>query len=81
MIEVTRRNGYLIAKALAYAIATIDGLPYEKQEVSNRDDMIALLTQLVPKDRDLAKLADGIEIHTGRRPNLVNHKMILPEDA
>jgi vacuolar-type H+-ATPase subunit D/Vma8 len=80
MVEATGRNSHLIAKALAYAIATIDGLPYEKQEVSDRDDMIALLIQLTPKDRDLAKLADGVEKHTGRRPNLIDHK-ILPKDA
>jgi hypothetical protein len=67
-----------IAKALAYAIAAIDGLPYEKQEVSDRDEMVALLLEIAPKDRDLAILDDGVEQHLGRRPNLINHK-IMPQ--
>ena len=40
---LTGRDGYIIAKALAYAIAVIDRLPPELQERSVQDDMRQLL--------------------------------------
>ena len=40
---LTGRDGYIIAKALAYAIAVIDRLPPELQERSDQDDMRQLL--------------------------------------
>ena len=46
--SVTGRDGYIMAKALAYAIACIDGLPEERREVSNRCDMVALLFSTPP---------------------------------
>ena len=40
---LTGRDGYIIAKALAYAIAVIDHLPPELRERSEQDDMRQLL--------------------------------------
>lgn len=50
---VTGRDGYILAKALAYAINTIDGLPICQQEGSDRDDMMAILLTLVPSPAEL----------------------------
>jgi hypothetical protein len=41
--EVTGRDNYIIFKALAYAIATIQSLPERYQEWSDMCDMCALL--------------------------------------
>lgn len=43
MKDITGRDGYIVRKALAYAITAIDGLPVEWREESDRDDMAALL--------------------------------------
>ena len=42
-MNVTGRDGYIVAKALAYAILTIESLPEERQEYSDCLDMRALL--------------------------------------
>lgn len=41
--SVTGRDGYIIAKALAYAIARIQSLPDDRQEYGDMLDMCALL--------------------------------------
>lgn len=41
--DVTGRDGYIMRKALAYAITAIDALPQEWQEESDRKDMADLL--------------------------------------
>jgi hypothetical protein len=43
MSNITGRDGYIMCKALAYAIATIPYLPKAFQESSDRDDMLELL--------------------------------------
>ena len=43
MANVTGRDGYIVRKALAYAISVISALPEERQEESDRDDMEKLL--------------------------------------
>jgi hypothetical protein len=43
--SITGRDGYIIAQALAYAIEAIAMLPEERQEASNREDMLAILTR------------------------------------
>ena len=48
MMEITGRDSYIIVKALAYAIEAIDRLPFDAQERSDREDMIALLERLAP---------------------------------
>jgi hypothetical protein len=57
MTEITGRDGYIIAKALAYAIEAIGRLPEEAQEASDREDMIALLNHHSPKDADRERKA------------------------
>jgi hypothetical protein len=44
--DVTGRDGYIIAKALAYAISVIDALPQGRQEGSDREDMARLLAAM-----------------------------------
>ena len=41
--SITGRDGFIIAKALAYAIVAIDQLPEKRQEYSDQQDMRALL--------------------------------------
>jgi hypothetical protein len=41
--SVTGRDGYLVLQALAYAITTIEGLPEDRQEYSNKEQMKRLL--------------------------------------
>ena len=45
--SVTGRDGYIITKALAYAVEAIAMLPEERQEASDRADMLALLINAV----------------------------------
>jgi hypothetical protein len=71
---VTHRDGYIIAKALAYAIATIDSLPEKRQERSDRDDMVAILCALYPDPSGREDFARGVEAHTGRLPDLTDWK-------
>jgi hypothetical protein len=42
--SITGRDGYIMCKALAYAIETIERLPTRWQEWSDKEDMKALLT-------------------------------------
>lgn len=44
--SVTGRDGYIIRKALAYAIETIERLPERWQEWSDKEDMKTLLAAL-----------------------------------
>jgi hypothetical protein len=46
--SITGRDGYIIAKALAYAIEAIGALPGEYQERSDREDMKAILSFVCP---------------------------------
>ena len=72
--SVTGRDGYIMAKALAYAIAYIDSLPEEKREASDRNDMVALLNDNVPDPTEREWLARGVEAHTGVLPDLTDWK-------
>ena len=73
-LSLTGRDGYIVAKALAYAIAFIDSLPEAKREVSDRDDMVALLVDNVPDPTEREWLARGVEAHTGVLPDLTDWK-------
>jgi CelD/BcsL family acetyltransferase involved in cellulose biosynthesis len=48
-MNVTGRDGYILAQALAFAIEVIDRLPEEWRPRSNRDDMLRLLEAMQPK--------------------------------
>ena len=67
---LTTRNTDFIAKALAYAIGAIDALPPGKGELSDRDDMAAILHHLLPNQSDRLNEAKNVEHHTGFRPDL-----------
>jgi hypothetical protein len=43
MTDITGRDGFIICKALAYAIETIERLPEQWQEWSDKEDMKRLL--------------------------------------
>jgi hypothetical protein len=51
-MNVTGRDGYILAKALAFAIEVIDRLPEEWRPRSDRDDMLRLLEAIQPKAQD-----------------------------
>jgi hypothetical protein len=42
----TTRDRYILCNALAYAIITIERLPIEQREASDREDMILMLEHL-----------------------------------
>lgn len=59
-IELTGRQEYLIKKALAIAIGTIDRAADRHQPASDREDMRALLEALAPSDLELETLANSV---------------------
>ena len=78
--SVTGRDGLIVAKALAYAIAFMDSLPEEKLERSDRDDMVALLHAAVSDPDQRERLARGVEVHTGVLPDLTDRKVGGPPE-
>lgn len=66
------RGNLVIAKALAYAMHTIDQLPTEKQEWSDRQDMAFILNNALGQFADLA--AKAVEHHTGKALDMTDHK-------
>ena len=73
--DVTGRDGYIMAKALCYAIAFIDSLPIEIRENFDRDDMVAILVETVPDGAKRELLARDVEAHTGILPDFTNWKI------
>ena len=63
MDNVTGRDGYIITKALAYAIEAISSLPAAWQENGDQNDMKRLLESLVPNDTQLQHLLRGVRAH------------------
>jgi hypothetical protein len=60
---VTGRDGYIVAQALTYAIAIIaSSLPEERQEASNREDMIRLLESMC-RPPMIHCLTEGVRWH------------------
>jgi hypothetical protein len=78
--SVTGRDGLIVAKALAYAIAFIDSLPEEKQERSDRADMVALLHAAVSDPVQRERLARSVEANTGVLPDLTDWKAGDPSE-
>lgn len=54
--DVTRRDAYIIGRALTCAIFFIDRLPPEQRPLSDQKDMKALLDDMMEHDDDLALL-------------------------
>ncbi len=73
MNDITGHDNYIIAKALCYAIAFIDSLPIETREISDRDDMVAILIETVPEVRREI-LAREIEAYTDILPDFTDWK-------
>lgn len=71
------RGTYIVAKALAYAIAAIDALPREKQEASDRDDMVHILTQTKAFGQFKDIVVRDVAHHMGRAPDMTDHKTEL----
>lgn len=63
MDGITGRDGYIIAKALAYAIETIERLPDEWQEFSDKEDMKMLFDGLVNNETAAEAIANGVRHH------------------
>jgi hypothetical protein len=50
MNNVTGRDAFIVAQALAYAAEAIDRLPLERRQQSHRADMLRLLHHIAPND-------------------------------
>ena len=74
--SVTGRDDYLIAKALLYAITFIESLPEQQRELSDRDDMVALLNHVVPAAVEREELVRSLEQRTGFLPDIARLKSI-----
>lgn len=48
--NVTGRDAFIVAQALAYAAEAIDRLPLERRQQSHRVDMLRLLDHIAPDD-------------------------------
>lgn len=66
--SITGRDGFIVNKALLYAIAHIQSLPEERQEWSDMRDMCAIL-KAYDSPFTLPTLMN-VEHHTGLVPNL-----------
>jgi len=73
--SVTGRDGYIIAKALLYAVTFIDSLPKGRGEISDRDDMVALLCDRVRDEKAREQLAQDVERKTGILPDITDWKV------
>ena len=58
MTDVTGRDDYIIAKALAYAITAIEVLPFRDSEWSDQQDMKKLFDHIVTGDGERARLIE-----------------------
>jgi hypothetical protein len=67
-MNVTGRDGFIMAKALAYAITTIDRLPRVRQEGSDRDDMRDLLCAMVPGEAQRSEIMLSAQRHVCFEP-------------
>lgn len=76
--NITGRDRYIICKALAYAIASIDAQVPAQRELSERADMVKLfhalcagpeMRKLIPRDVDEPIRLD-VEVHTPNFPDL-----------
>jgi hypothetical protein len=67
-MNATDRDGFIMAKALAYAITTIDSLPRVRQEGSDRDDMLDLLSAMVPDEAQRREIMLSARRHMGFEP-------------
>jgi hypothetical protein len=67
----------VLAKALAYAIAFIDGLPQDQREEQedDRSDMVHVLSLMIPCDVERERLAVEAERTVGRLPDLTDWKL------
>lgn len=74
--EMMDLDGRVLAKALACAIALIDGLPDQlrKREASDRDDMVYLMNVVVPDAAERERYAIEAERITGTLPDLTDWK-------
>lgn len=58
--DVTGRDRYITALALAYAIVTIERLPKPYQARGDLDDMFLLLANVMPDERTRAIIEDEV---------------------
>lgn len=58
--DLTGRYEYLIKKALAIAIGTIDRAADKNKPASDREDMRAMLEGMAPSDTELEMLANSV---------------------
>jgi hypothetical protein len=62
----------LPARVALYALVLLDGLPEGLQRHEERDDIVALIWQLVPDPVQREALAQEVEVVTGTLPDLTD---------
>lgn len=74
--ELIGMDGRALAKALAVAIACIDGLPDHRREreAADRDDMVYLLNVMVLNAAERERFSIEAERITGQLPDLTDWK-------
>jgi hypothetical protein len=71
MNNVTGRDAFIVAQALAYAAEAIDRLPLERRQQSHRADMLRLLDHIAPGDAanyfraEAYRVIGGVDMSSG----------------
>jgi NAD(P)-dependent dehydrogenase (short-subunit alcohol dehydrogenase family) len=66
-------DGYVLARALVYAVASIDGVPEERRTkavADDRDDMVHILNLMITDPAEREQMAAEVEAVTGRLADL-----------
>jgi hypothetical protein len=69
---MTDLDSIVLARALVYAVTTIDNLPEEKRVRGERDDMVHLLNLMIQDPVQREELAAEVEKVTGRLADLTD---------
>ena len=72
--EITGHDDYIIAQALWLGVKSIDRMPKEYRQVSNRDDMLRILTTRYPGHLRMEKQTDlfAVAMRNGFQPEDVD---------
>jgi hypothetical protein len=69
---MTDLDGTVLARALVYAVVTIDSLPEDRRPTEDRDDMVHILNMMIQCPVQREELAREVEQVTGRLADLTD---------